>query len=95
MLSNALYKSFNKTVERRTDFDMKATEPAEVVDDVCDVGEEVDCEGLDGEAGVDGVVAAVDVVVVGVTVVELEAVVWSALPKTTTINSRRKSERHI
>ncbi|VUZ39403.1 unnamed protein product [Hymenolepis diminuta] len=35
-------------MERRTDFDMKATEPAEVVDVVVDVG-----EGVGGEEGVE------------------------------------------
>ncbi|VUZ55377.1 unnamed protein product [Hymenolepis diminuta] len=29
---NRIYRSLNKTMERRTDFDMKAIEPAEVVD---------------------------------------------------------------
>ncbi|VUZ39398.1 unnamed protein product [Hymenolepis diminuta] len=40
-------------MERRTDFDMKATELAEVVDVVTDVGEEVGCEEVfeDGAVG--------------------------------------------
>ncbi|VUZ41102.1 unnamed protein product [Hymenolepis diminuta] len=42
-LFTEVYNTFNKKVERRTDFDTKATEPAEVVV-VSDGG---DCEELD------------------------------------------------
>ncbi|VUZ42162.1 unnamed protein product [Hymenolepis diminuta] len=50
VLSHDDYKILNKKMERRTDFDMKATEAAEVVDVVGDDCEEVGCDESDVDA---------------------------------------------
>ncbi|VUZ39395.1 unnamed protein product [Hymenolepis diminuta] len=87
--------SAGSVMERRTDFDMKATEPAEVVDVVGDDCEEVGCEEVVGDVDADAVVEGVDFVGAGVTVVVLEVVGGSGSPKTTATNNKRTSERHI
>ncbi|VUZ55375.1 unnamed protein product [Hymenolepis diminuta] len=97
-------KNFNKAMERRTDFEMKATEPAEVVDVVGDDCEEVGCEESDGDAGFDGfvtagefvgLVGAAAFVVVDVSVVEFGFAFWPLTAKTATTNSSRQRERRI
>ncbi|VDL64170.1 unnamed protein product [Hymenolepis diminuta] len=82
-------------MERRTDFEMKATEPADVVDVVGDDCEEEDCEESDGATEGDEFVTVAGVagsdgsaVVFGSALVPLSA-------KTTTTNRSRMSERHI
>ncbi|VUZ54426.1 unnamed protein product, partial [Hymenolepis diminuta] len=59
--SHDFHKILNKKMERRTDFEMEATEPAEVVDVVGDDCEEEDWEGLDGAAEGGEFVTAADV----------------------------------
>ncbi|VUZ42163.1 unnamed protein product [Hymenolepis diminuta] len=91
ILSKALYKTLKRKIGRRTDFDMKATEPAEVVDVVTDVGEGVGCEEVfeDGEVG--GLVGSV------VTFDTFAPAAASALIllKTTATKSRIMGARYI
>ncbi|VUZ55374.1 unnamed protein product [Hymenolepis diminuta] len=72
-------------MERRTDFEVKATEPAEVVDAVGDDCEEVCCEesGGDAEFGGFGAGAEVDEVDASVIVFELTFVLLSEKTATT------------
>ncbi|VUZ39396.1 unnamed protein product [Hymenolepis diminuta] len=86
-------------MERRTDFDMKATEPAEVVDVVTDGGEEVGCEevfedGTVGEFVATVTFGAVLVVAFVVAFPPADASAWILLTTTATKN-RRMSVRYI